>query len=179
MTCIVGLVHENKVYMAGDSAGVSGLNITVRNDEKVFRKGEFIFGFTTSFRMGQLLRYKLEIPYHKPDQDIYEYMVTDFVEAVRTCLKEGGFARNDNGEEWAGQFMVGYRGRLFVIESDYQVGMPQLPYHALGCGEEYAKGSLYSLQIMNDPEGALLKALGAAQTFSAGVRDPFICVRTD
>ena len=35
MTCIVGLVHEGVVYIGGDSAGVGGLSLTVRADEKV------------------------------------------------------------------------------------------------------------------------------------------------
>ena len=42
MTCIVGLVHEGVVYIGGDSAGVGGMSLTVRADEKVFRNGEFL-----------------------------------------------------------------------------------------------------------------------------------------
>ena len=61
MTCIVGLVHEGVVYIGGDSAGVGGMSLTVRADEKVFQNGEFLMGFTTSFRMGQLLRYSLKL----------------------------------------------------------------------------------------------------------------------
>ena len=36
--------------------------------KKVFHNGEFIMGFTDSFRMGQLLQYKLQIP---PQHEIY------------------------------------------------------------------------------------------------------------
>ena len=52
MTCIVGLIDGRRVWMGGDSAGVSGLDITVRADAKVFRNGDFLIGFTSSFRMG-------------------------------------------------------------------------------------------------------------------------------
>lgn len=65
MTCIVGLVDKGSIYMGGDSAGVAGLSVTTRADEKVFLNGPFIMGFTTSFRMGQILRYKF-VP---PDQN--------------------------------------------------------------------------------------------------------------
>ena len=44
MTCIVGLVHEGVVYIGGDSAGVAGLSLTVRADEKVFRNSDFFDG---------------------------------------------------------------------------------------------------------------------------------------
>ena len=56
MTCIAGLVHDETVYLAGDSAGTSGWNLTVRADPKVFANDSYVMGFTTSFRMGQLLR---------------------------------------------------------------------------------------------------------------------------
>jgi hypothetical protein len=59
VTCIVGFTDGNEVSIGGDSAGVGGWDLTVRADEKVFVLGEFVFGCTTSFRMGQLLRYKL------------------------------------------------------------------------------------------------------------------------
>ena len=55
MTCIVGLIHEDKVYIGADSAGAANGNITIRKDKKVFKVGEFIFGCTSSFRMIQLI----------------------------------------------------------------------------------------------------------------------------
>jgi hypothetical protein len=55
MTCIVGIVENGKVYMGGDAAGVNGYSVRVRKDPKLFKVGEFLFGYTSSFRMGQLL----------------------------------------------------------------------------------------------------------------------------
>jgi ATP-dependent protease HslVU (ClpYQ) peptidase subunit len=180
LTCIVGLVDEGKVYIGGDSAGVAGLSLTVRADEKIFKNGEFVMGFTSSFRMGQLLRFKLDIPYHKPGLDTYEYMVTEFVEAVRKCLKEGGYARTENGEESGGTFLVGYRGELFTIEEDYQVGRSAADYDAVGCGDNVAKGSLFSTGRLSDlsPYDRIRDALYAAEQFSAGVRRPFSILST-
>ena len=37
MTCIVGLVKDNKVTIGGDSAGVLGFSLRIRDDEKVFK----------------------------------------------------------------------------------------------------------------------------------------------
>jgi len=178
MTCIIGLVDNGKVYIGGDSAGVSGYSLTVRADEKVFTKGEFVMGFTSSFRMGQLLRFKLDIPYHRPEIETYEYMVTEFVEAVRKCLKDGGFARSQNGEELGGTFLVGYRGQLFKVEDDFQVGRATFDFDAVGCGEDIAKGHLYATMGSKDPEMRVLEALRAAECFSAGVRGPFKVVST-
>jgi ATP-dependent protease HslVU (ClpYQ) peptidase subunit len=177
MTCIAAVVHDNVVYMGADSAGVAGSDLTIRADQKVFINGEFLIGFTSSFRMGQLLRYAFEPPkYREDEKDLYKYMVTDFVNAVRKCLKDGGYAQVDKGEEIGGWFLVGIRGRLFKIESDYQVGESVLPYEAVGCGEAYALG-VFSVTDKVDPEERIKLALGSAESFSAGVRAPFVILK--
>ena len=88
MTCIVGLKHNGKVWIGGDSAGVAGLSITVRKDPKVFVREKVVIGFTTSFRMGQLLMQKLRVPKRHADTDPFEYMITDFIEADRTRVEQ-------------------------------------------------------------------------------------------
>lgn len=84
MTCIVGMVEGGRVWIGGDSAGVAELELTVRADEKVFTNGPYVFGFTSSFRMGQLLRYKLKPPKPPRFGDLMAFMVNDFIEAVRS-----------------------------------------------------------------------------------------------
>lgn len=173
MTCIAGLIYNGKVYMGADSAGVSGLSLTLRADQKVFYNGSFLMGFTTSFRMGQLLRYNFKPLEHPKDMDIYEYMVTKFIDTVRECLKEGGYAVKNDKKESGGNFLVGYKGRLFHIESDYQVGENIISYDACGCGKELALGSLYSTENLENPYKRIELALMAAEQFSAGVSRPF------
>ncbi len=129
-------------------------------------------GFTTSFRMGQLLRYSLKPPRRHPDDDINQYMVVDFVNAVRGCLKAGGYASKEDEGESAGTFLVGYQGRLFKIESDYQVGIPEDGYAAVGSGQDIARGSLFATQGQ-EPRSRVLTALRSAERFNAGVRGPF------
>ncbi|WP_236024952.1 hypothetical protein [Arenibaculum pallidiluteum] len=158
--------------MGGDSAGVSGLDITVRADTKVFRNGPFLIGFTSSFRMGQLLAYKLRVPEMEQHGDVFRFMVTSFVDAVRDCLKEGGYAQRSNDAESGGSFLVAFRGRLFSIQSDYQVCEALRGYHAIGCGADYALGSLAST-AGEDGEGRVRRALEIAELFSGGVRAPF------
>lgn len=176
MTAIVGLVHEGTVYIGGDSAGVSGYSMTVRADAKVFTVGPYLLGFTTSFRMGQLIRYALDPP--TPDgSDLDRFMSTTFVDAVRACLKAGGWAKKDNDREEGGTFLVGVAGRLFTIEDDYQVGASADGYAAVGCGSEIALGALFATaRTRMAPERRIVVALQAAERFSAGVRGPFICL---
>src|SRR5262245_4836166 len=107
MTCIVAIEHAGKVYIGGDSAGSNErFHLTVRADEKVFRNGDFFMGFTSSFRMGQILRYRFTPPAHPKGTPNVEYMNTLLVDAARECLKEYGFAKQSSGEESGGTFIV-------------------------------------------------------------------------
>jgi hypothetical protein len=175
MTCIVGIARNGRVYLGGDSAGVGGLDLTIRADEKVFKNGECVFGFTSSFRMGQLLRYAFTPPPKPEDASDFQYMCTTFINAVRDCLKDGGFATKQNEAEHGGNFLVGYRGQLYEIESDYQVGIAADGFAAVGCGYQIARGSLFST-MGQDPMIRLTTALNAAERFSAGVRAPYVFV---
>jgi ATP-dependent protease HslVU (ClpYQ) peptidase subunit len=172
MTCIVGLACEGMVTIGGDSAGVGGLDLRVRADRKVFRNGDAVFGFTSSFRMGQLLEHALVMPKHYPDTMLSKFMATTVVDAVRACLKTGGYATVLNGVDAGGSFLVGLEGRLFTIEGDFQVGESVHPFAAVGCGEHYALGVMLVNQHLG-PTERVLQALGAAAEFSAGVRGPF------
>lgn len=171
MTCIVGLVEDGNVYIGGDSAGVAGLSISIRSDEKVFGNGPFIMGFTSSFRMGQLLRYKLAPPQQTVHQSDMEYLVNDFITAAQTCFVESGFGDKRTG----GCFLLGYKEKLYRVDSDFQVGMPAANYEAVGCGADLALGAMYASKGKK-PEERILLALEAAAKFSGGVAAPFVLV---
>ena len=176
MTAIVGLVHTGTVYIGGDSAGASGWSLTVRADSKVFHNNGYLFGFTTSFRMGQLIRYALKPP--KPVGDIERFMATKFIDSVREALKAGGWARRDSEREEGGTFLVGVKGRLFTVHDDYQVAQTADGYAAVGSGDDTALGALFATARTGlGPRKRVLLALAAAERFSAGVRAPFICLR--
>jgi ATP-dependent protease HslVU (ClpYQ) peptidase subunit len=172
MTCIVGIVHEGKVILGADSAGVSSYAKVIRRDRKVFRNGELIFGFTSSFRMGQLLEFNLTPPPINEKQEAYNYAVKSLVPAVRDTLRVGGYTRINNGQEEGGVFLVGFRGRLFTIYSDFQVAESLDGIASVGCGEAYALGAMYTLS-KETPMIRLQAGLDAAAFFSAGVSGPF------
>ena len=171
MTCIIGLEHKGVVYIGGDSAGVSGLSITVRSDEKVFTNGTFIMGFTTSFRMGQLLRYKFDAPNQASGVDDMRYMVTTFIDAVRKCFFDNGFGSKEDNQ--GGTFLVGYKGKLYSIQGDFQVGKVAAGYAAVGSGTDLALGAMFA-NVKLKPADRIKNALSAASTFNAGVMPPFV-----
>jgi hypothetical protein len=176
VTAVVGLVHNGTVHLGGDSAGVSGWDLTVRADPKVFTVGPFAIGFTTSFRMGQVLRWSFKPP--KPPADhLDRFIATTLVDAARDALKAAGFARKDHDQEEGGAWLVGVAGRLFHVQSDYNVAESADGYTAVGCGAQVAHGVLYATPTV-PPRRRLQLALEAAQRHSAGVRGPFRYVKT-
>ncbi len=175
MTCIAGLVDKDgNVWIGGDSAGVGGYALSIRKDPKVFRNGPFVIGGTSSWRMLQLLRFSFVPPeyYAERDTDLDRFMVTSVVNAFRDCLKNGGYAKTDQGQEAGGQFLVGFAGHLYFIGADYQVGETHCGYAAVGCGEDIAHGVLYATPEL-EPRRRIELALQGAEQFSAGVRGPF------
>ncbi len=174
MTCIIGFVcpKNKKIYIGGDSAGVSGYSIQIRADEKVFRTGPFIMGFTTSFRMGQLLRYAFKPP-EQTETDDMEFMVKTFIPAVKTAFKDGGFMKSKDGCDAGGSFIVGYKQALYEIDDDFQVGKLADDISAVGCGSEIALGAMYALEHLY-PHERIKRALEITTHLNAGVRPPFV-----
>lgn len=179
MTAIAGFTDGKTVWIGGDSAGVAGYSVRTRTDCKVFKNGEMVMGFTSSFRMGQILQHHLSPPTPLEGSDDYAYMVTQFIPAVKAALAEHGFEMTENGQTYAGTFIVGYRGNLYLIDSDYQVGTVAQSYLACGCGQDLILGALYSLDCYEmTPEERITTALEAATEFSAGVKAPFHIINT-
>lgn len=119
------------------------------------------------------MRYKLEVPEQQDTTDVAEFMATVFVDAVRDCLKAGGWATTKDGRETGGGFLVGCRGRLFNICDDFQVAEASAGYDAVGCGQEVALGALFATKGKH-PVKRVETALRAAEAHNAGVREPFV-----
>jgi hypothetical protein len=117
MTCIVGIVENGKVYIGADSASVDADSYEVRKTKlpKVFKRGNFLIGYTTSFRMGQLLQHSLYVREQNLDEEDIEYMVLGFIEAVRKLFKDAGYSLIKENQESGGNFLVGYKGHLYHI----------------------------------------------------------------
>jgi ATP-dependent protease HslVU (ClpYQ) peptidase subunit len=178
LTAIVGIAKDGVVHLGGDSAGVAGYMVHIRADTKVFANGPYVFGFTTSYRMGQLIRWAWTPP-EPPSSDLDRFMATTFIDGVRDCLKTGGWATKENEREEGGVFLVGVAGRLFRVDSDYQVGESADGFDAVGSGDELALGALHATAGSRlGPRKRLEVALNAAEHFNGNVAGPFAYVST-
>jgi ATP-dependent protease HslVU (ClpYQ) peptidase subunit len=172
VTCIVAIKDGGKVHMGCDSIGTDGWRKQARTRPKLFKKGPLLIGYCGSFRMADLLEFNLDVPKLLPDEDLPTWMVKELVPAVRTNFKEGGYATKHDDAERGGDFLIAVRGRLFCIESDYQVGETTREYAALGSGEPFAMGSLFGTEGRAVLD-RLQVALEAAHEMCATVAPPF------
>lgn len=179
MTCIAAWTEGGRVYVGGDSAGSDGWRLVDRADEKVFRSGPYVIGFTSSFRLGQVLRYGVELPV--PDTwDVNRFMVTRFIDAVRVATKAAGIAKLKDNVDSAGTFIVAWKDRLFEVEDDFQVGIPRCGFAAVGSGCHAATGALHALRgYPMEPRARVTAALEAAEALTATVRRPFVVMETE
>jgi len=172
MTCIIGLVEGEAVYIGGDSASAADWTLRATSLCKVFRVGPFVIGYTDSFRMGQILQHHLEVRAQEEGESVDEFIVRAFVEAVRQCLKDHGYSKIENNVETGGAFLVGYRGRLFQICGDFQANTFIDQLDAVGAGFPFALGAMKALEHL-PPVERITRALEIAAHFSNAVKGPF------
>ena len=175
MTCIVGKVDGKKVFMASDSVSANAYAKREVNTPKMFvvktpDKVKILIGGTTSWRMLQLLQ--LEVKYPTLGKlDIPKYLVTKLVPKIRKVFADNGFTTISSNKERGGQFLIGLKRRLFLIESDFCVLERVNGGDAIGSGFEVALGAIYALDMCTDidPDEKCMIAVEAAKSISRGV----------
>lgn len=176
MTCIVGLVERGTVYIGSDTAATDDYysQFELPADEKVFPVGKFLIAICGGIRAGQLIHFKFTPPVYDPEMDPYEYMVSLFTEELRKVIHDSGASWKEDNMEWnETMFMIGFEGKLYMIDSSYQVLRNKLPYISMGAGSDIALGSMFTSKDL-PPEERIKTALKASAKFNASVRAPFV-----
>ena len=174
MTCIVGITDGKNIVIGGDTAASSpdGPEIYTLRNEKVFATGEYLVGFCASYRAGQLARWQVDWPTPPPGTELERFLVVEVVPRLRLALAEGGVDKS-------AQFLIGLRGQLFSIGGDWTTASLEEGYIAIGSGRHAAYGALHALADLNLPlEEKALRALKAAQRYTANVREPFLVLKS-
>jgi len=177
MTCIVAIAEKGKVYMGADSYGSDGYSGTYVANPKCLRNGQLIICCTSTFRIIDLLEHALVIPKVHSDEQTNpdKFIRTHFISAVRACLTKNGHLKIVNSVESGGNFLIGYRGKVYDVQSDFSViNVPEMG-GSVGCGALPARGSLWTTKDLKmKPAARVLTALEAAVECTSGVKGPFV-----
>jgi hypothetical protein len=177
MTCIAGLVEDGQVYLAGDSGEFTGWNVIVVPEGKIYRKGPCLLGSAGYARFRDVVKHQLVLPGLEGYDTVEQWAVLGLVPSLRECLREHGQLKQESGQEsHENTLLIGVAGQLIRVSQDFAVTQHH-EMAAIGCGAEYALGSLWSTVLL-DPRARLQLALESAAAFSAGVRRPFTFLNT-
>lgn len=186
MTCIIGLVEDNKVYMASESIGTNGFTQTAVKNKKIFIKesnsgfNKLLLGGCGSFKILQYLEeFTLPDKNIKEDDFVYVKRVT---KALVDVLLKDSFCLEENSRKekiLASEILVGYDGSLYKIQSDTSILESAKSYVATGSGEYHAMASLYSTEHTSlSAEERLKLAIECANEFVVTVDNnlQLVCV---
>lgn len=179
MTCIVGIEHKGKVWLGGDSAATDqSLNRTIIKDPKVFVRDEIAFGVCGLPKVMDAVAHAIDLPKQQGPGSDRKFLVGELVPALREGLRKLDCTAEAPG--WGtcfeGSMLIGYRGKLYELQGNFQMIRSSDGTAAVGSGEALAKGSFAVTKHITDPEKRLLTALGAASN-NAGVAPPFVIVK--
>jgi ATP-dependent protease HslVU (ClpYQ) peptidase subunit len=178
MTCICGIEHKGTVWLAGDSAATDqSLNRTIIKDPKVFVRGEIAFGVCGLPKVMDALAHVIKLPTQVEDSD-RAFLVGELVPAIRDGLRKLDCTHTtpEEGTYFEGAMLIGYRGKLYELQGNFQLIHSSDGWAAVGSGEALAKGSFRTTAHIKDPEKRLLTVLEAACD-NAGVAPPFTIVK--
>ncbi len=184
MTCVVGSIDGQSVILAADSAAVGdpdGSEIYTMPEPKVFECGAYLIGVCGSYRVGQVLRYRGQLPEPSATAaDVGSFLIRDLAPAIGELLAAEGVVgshRTDLGDKVA--LLLGYRGQLWCIASDLSV-LPEVEFGAIGSGRLRAYAALHALKSagVEPAQRRLELALEAAAKYTASVRPPWHFVQS-
>lgn len=163
MTCIVGIVHNESVYIGGDRAASDGDSIiSIRNPKVELRNG-WVYGYAGTIGIGQLLSF-ISLPAEV--EDIYTYIRLSIVEDIKKAIEAFSYIPTEHDTTW----LIGKNGRLFELSSS-DWGVIEINESSIGGGSQYALGSLYT-SIDKDPIERIGMAIGAAIIYSPDCQGP-------
>lgn len=160
MTCIVGIENQGKVYIGGDVQGSSANHKIIHTQPKVFSRNGVIFGYTSSYRFGQLIEHEVKDPFSPPKNDVYRWLVTCLIPSIKMTLESNGYTEG-------GTCLIGVHDELWRMENDFSVLRSVRGYDSVGSGNEYALGALHSASKLHKgmPRAQIENAVSIANSF--------------
>lgn len=175
MTCIVAIKNKGNLYFGSDSRISNDFDHSVSTTKKIgFLEGhgqKAIYGVSGSVRLLNVLRNKIQLPNreHEHDDDGYVFEIVEEVKskALQYNVLKSVNDKKDSDSDW----LLGYKGRVFIVQSDFSFYESGLGYVATGSGMYHALGYLAAGEFKDDPISRIEKAIRVAAMFQNNVDD--------
>lgn len=147
MTCIVGLECSDGAVIAGDFCGSNGFTYHTMIPSKVFKHSQMLFGYTSTFRFGQIIEHILDdntlYPPTEPEQT-YRWLVKTFVPKIRQVFKDEEYRLGDGCNA-----VLVINGQVWELQNDLSVLRNDVGLTVVGSGEYHAQSSILTQLLMN------------------------------
>lgn len=146
MTTIVGVCKNGIVTMGADSQVTDGDRIN--NDlrmEKITKNNGYLIAGAGDATPCDILQHIFvpPVPTVTERKNLYKFMITKFVPAMRECLDENGW-KPVHGDDSGFNMLISFDGELFDIGDDFSVLLNNQGIYGVGNGYKYAIGALYA-----------------------------------
>lgn len=182
MTCVVALKDEEtrRIYMAADSIGMctDTYEKYIIKDPKIFYKNDknghrMLFGYSGSFRVGQVLKSELKIPTVLNTHPM-DYLIKKLIPNMQDILESHKVSINEetpNSETLS--LLITIKDRIFSIENNWSIIESTENYASVGIAGKFAMGYLYATEDTDIPASArIYNSVEAATKFSAASSMP-------
>ena len=147
MTTIVAMCKNGNVTMGAD-AQVSDGSRPNRHPkmEKISKVNGWLIAGSGDSTPCDILQnmFVPPIPTIKERENLYKFMIIKFVPAMRECLDENGWKKENEDKDAGFSMLFAFDGEVFDIGDDFSVLLNSDGIYGVGNGSQFAIGALYA-----------------------------------
>ena len=178
MTCIIGCIRNNELWMGADSLMSQGDRRILDPVEKMRRiKGpngiEALIALAGDFCEAQVILECLTLPEYESIDTPFSYLIKKFLPELKEVLQVYGMLKKENEIETSSIWVImGLKNRLFGIDFDFAV-IEFKEFCTQGSGADVAAGAMLALSKDMHPEERIRRALEITDELMINVGGPY------
>jgi ATP-dependent protease HslVU (ClpYQ) peptidase subunit len=145
MTTIVAVCKNGNVTMGADSQVTDSSRPNMHPKmEKITKNNGWLIAGAGDVQPCDIMQYIFvpPVPTVKERENLYKFMITKFVPAMRECLEENGWKPDPNDKESGFDMLFAFDGEVFDIGDDFSVLLNGEGIYGIGNGSQFAIGAL-------------------------------------
>ena len=147
MTTIVAIVKNGHVILGADSQVTDGSRPNNHPKmEKITKNNGWLIAGSGDSQPCDILQHIFvpPVPSITERKDLYKFMITKFVPAMREALEENGWKEDPNDKDSGFNMLFAFDGEVFDIGNDFSVLLNGDGIYGIGSGSLVAIGALYA-----------------------------------
>ena len=147
MTTIVAVCKNGNVTIGADSQVTDGARPSVHsNMQKITKNNGWLIAGSGDSQPCDILQHVFipPVPTNKERENLYRFMVIKFIPAMKECLDEYGWKKENEDKDAGFSMLFAFDGEVFDIGDDFSVLLNSDGIYGVGNGSQFAIGALYA-----------------------------------